>query len=98
MVTCFLAFREVMWVMRVSNFCWVFTSQACNLERACSRDAIQSFSMVSKSTVSGNCFLKMSEEESSAGKYIECNKSVLGVLRAQNVTMVNLTRSDCDYM
>ena len=56
--------------MRVSNFCWVLTSQACKSERACSRDAMQSFSMVSKDMVSGNCFLKMSEEESSARKYM----------------------------
>ena len=48
MVTGFLGFREVMWVMRVSNFCWVLTSQACNSERACSRDVIWLFSMVSK--------------------------------------------------
>ena len=64
MVADFLGFREVMWVMRVSNFCWVFTSQTCNSERACSRDAMQSFSMVSKGTVLKNCFLKMSEEVS----------------------------------
>ena len=92
-VTGFLAFREVMWVMRMSNFCQVFTSQACNSGRACSR-TIQSFSMVSKGMVSGNCFPKMSEEESSAGKYTECNKLVPGVLGARNATMVNLTGSD----
>ena len=71
-----------MWVMRVSSFCWMFVSQAC------SRDAMQSYSIASKSTVSGNCFLKMSEEESLAGKYMECDKSVLGVLGAWNVTTV----------
>ena len=37
------------------------------------------------SVVSGNCFPKMSEEESSAGKYMECNESVLGVLGAWNI-------------
>ena len=47
----FSGFREVMWVMRVSNFCSVFASCACNLERACSRDAIQLCSMASKGTV-----------------------------------------------
>ena len=52
------------------------------------------FSIVSNGTVSGNSFLKVSEEESFAGKYMECDKSVLGVLGAQNVTMMNLTRSD----
>ena len=81
-------------MMKVSNFCWVFTSWTCNSERASSRDAIWSFSMVSKGTVSGNCFLKMSEEESSARKYMECEELVLGVLGAQNATMVNFTRSD----
>ena len=90
----FLGFREVMWVMRMSSFCWVFASHACISERACSRDAMQSFSIVSKGMVLGNCFPKMSEEESSAGNYAECNKSVLGVLGvlgAWNVTMVNLS-------
>ena len=44
----FSGFREMMWVMRVSNFCWVFASQACNSERVCSRDAIHSASIASK--------------------------------------------------
>jgi hypothetical protein len=90
----FLDFKEVMWVIRVSSFCWVFISQACNSERACSRDTGHSFSMASKGAVSRNCFLKLSEEESSAGTYTECNESVLGVLGAQNATIVNLTGSD----
>ena len=76
-------------MMRVSSFCWVFTSQACNLESACSREAIWLFSIVSKGTVLKNCCPMMSEEESSAGKYTECDESVLGVLGAQNATMVN---------
>ena len=71
----------------------MFTSQACNSERACSRDVMCSASIVSKGAISGNCFPKMSEE-SSAGKYMECNKLVLGVLGAWNVTMVNLAGSD----
>jgi hypothetical protein len=50
--------------------------------------------MVSKGAVSRNCFLKLSEEESSARKYTECDESVLGVLGAWNVTMVNFTGSD----
>ena len=86
-----LALTEVMWVMRVSSFCWVFASWAWNLKRASSRDTMWSFSIVSKGTVSGNCFPKMSEEEFFARKYMECDKSVLG---AQSMTMVNLTRSD----
>ena len=90
-VTGFLGFREVMWVMTVSDFCWVLTSQACNSERPCLRDAIWLFSMASKGMVLGNCFPKMSKEESSARKYMECEESVLG---AQNITMVNFTRSD----
>lgn len=89
-----MGFREVMWVIRVSSFCCVFTSQACNLERASSRDAIHLFSIVSNGMVSGSCFPMMSKEESSAGKYVECDESVLGVLGAQNMIMVNLTRSD----
>ena len=32
----------------------------------------------------------MSEEKLSAGKYMECKESVLGVLGLRNVTMVNL--------
>jgi hypothetical protein len=56
----FLGFKEVMCVIRVSSFCWVFTSWACNLERACSRDTRHSFSMASKGAVPGNCFLKLS--------------------------------------
>jgi hypothetical protein len=36
----------------------------------------------------------MSEEESSAGKYTECDESVLGELGLRNTTMVNLTGSD----
>jgi hypothetical protein len=90
----FSDFKEVICVIRVSSFCWVFTSRVCNLERACSRDARCSFSMASKGAVSRNCFLKLSKEESSAGKYTECNELVLGVLGAQNMTMVNLTGSD----
>ena len=81
-----------MWMMRVSSFCWVFTSQACNLERACSRDVMHSFSIASNGTVLENCFPKMSEEESSARKYMECNKLVLEVLG--DAIMVNLTRLD----
>jgi hypothetical protein len=89
----FLDFKEVICVIRMSSFCWVFTSRVCNSERACSRDARCSFSMVSKDVVSRHCFLKLSEE-SSARKYMECNELVLGVLGAQNATMVNLTGSD----
>jgi hypothetical protein len=65
----FSDFKEVMCVIRVSSFCWVFTSQACNSERACSRDARHLFFMASKGAVSRNRFLKLSEEESSARKY-----------------------------
>jgi hypothetical protein len=90
----FLDFKEVMCVIRVSSFCWVFTSRACNSERACSRDARHLFSMVSKGVVLRNCFPKLSEEESSARKYMECDESVLGVLEAQNATIVNFTGSD----
>ena len=93
MVMGFSDFKEVMWVMRVSSFCWVLTSCACNLERAFSREVRHSFSMVSKGTVLRICFPKMSEEESSARKYRECKESVLGVLEAQNTAMVNPTRS-----
>jgi hypothetical protein len=73
----FSDFKEVMCVIRMSSFCWVFTSQACNSERACSRDTRRSFSMVSKGAVSRNCFPKLSEKESFVGKYMECNESVL---------------------
>jgi hypothetical protein len=38
------------------------------------------FSIVSKGAVSKGCFLMMSGEELSAGKYTECEESVLGVL------------------
>ena len=44
--------------------------------------------------VLGNCSLKMSEEESSAGKYTGFEESVLGVLGACNMTMVNFTGLD----
>jgi hypothetical protein len=64
------------------------------LERACSRDVRCLFSIVSKGMVLGKCFSKLSEEESSAGKYTECDKSVLGVLGAQNATMVDFTELD----
>ena len=69
MITGFSGFREMMWVMRVSSFCWVLTSQACNLERACSRDVMCLLSIVSNGTVLENCFSKVSEEESFARKY-----------------------------
>jgi hypothetical protein len=36
----------------------------------------------------------MSGEESSAGKYTQCEESELGVLGLQNATMVNLTGLD----
>jgi hypothetical protein len=65
--------------------------------RGLAQDARHSFSMVSKGAVSRNCFPKLSEEESSARKYTECNELVLGVLGAQNMTMVNFTESDWSF-
>ena len=70
------------------------TSRACSSERDCSRDAIRSLSMVGNDAVSGGCFSRMSEVESSAGKYTECDESVLGVLGLRNATMVDLTGLD----
>src|ERR1700678_4141363 len=87
-----VGFKEVMWLRRVSNFCWVCLSRVCNSERACSRDVIHSSSMVSNNMVSEDCFPKMLEEESSAKKYTDCDKSVLGVLGLRNVNMVNFKR------
>src|ERR1700678_1873794 len=84
-----VGFKEVMWLRRVSNFCWVCSSRVCNSERACSRDVIHSSSMVSNNVVSGDCFPKMLEEESSTKKYTDCDESELGVLGLWNANMVN---------
>ena len=89
-------FRDVIWWIRVSNLDWVFTSRACNSERACSRDVMHLFSIVSNGMVLGDLFSMMAEEESSAGKYMECEESVLvlGVLGLWNMTMVDLPSLD----
>jgi hypothetical protein len=71
-IRCDNQFFGIMGVIRVSSLCWVFTFRACNLEGACSRDARHSFFMARKGAVLSNCFPKLSEEESSAGKYMEC--------------------------
>src|SRR6202522_3037212 len=84
-----VGFKEVTWLRRVSNFCWVCSSRVCNSERACSRDVIHLSSMVSNNAVSGDCFPKMLKEESCAEKYMDCDKSVLGVLGLWNANMVN---------
>src|SRR6202789_2411685 len=81
--------KEVMWLRRVSNFCWVCSSWVCNSERACSRDVICLSSIVSNNAVLGDCFPKMLEEESCAKKYTDCNESVLGVLGLRNANILN---------
>src|ERR1700678_1172798 len=87
-----VGFKEVMWLRKVSNFCWVCSSRVCNSERACSRDVICSSSMVSNNAVSGDCFPEMLEEESSTKKYMDCDESELGVLVLWNANMVNFKR------
>ena len=83
--------EEVRWKIRMSRFCWVASSRACNSERACSRAVIRSLSIVSNGDFSGGWFPMMTKEESSAGKYTEGDESELVELGPRNKPIVDFS-------
>jgi len=72
-------------VMRRSSLCWVSASLACISERACSRTAIHSASMVCEESSAGDMVLESAEEGSWAEEYTE---SVESDVELRNTTMV----------
>src|SRR5271168_407555 len=87
------ALDEVRWEIRMSSFCWVASSRACNSERACSRAVIRSLSILGEVDVSGDWFPTMTKEGSSAGKYTEGDESELAELGPRNKPIVDLSRA-----
>ena len=83
--------EEVRWEIRMSSFCWVASSRACNSERACSRAVIHSLSILSNDNFSGGWFPTMTKEESSAGKYTEGDESELVELGPRNKPIVDFS-------
>ena len=72
-------------VMRRSSLRCVSASLACISERACSRTAIRSASMVCKESSAGDIILESAEEGSWAEEYTE---SVESDVELRNMTMV----------